>query len=99
MEHTATPWKTNRHMDSGDWVIRDADDWIIANCYDTDTDQTPPLQEANATFIVQCCNHHDALVEALTDLLTAWHFQMDAYKEMPVETRAKAILDKIEKGE
>lgn len=58
--HTATPWKANRHMDSGDWVVREQDDWIIANCVDPDTDPTPDIAKANAEHIVKCVNGHES---------------------------------------
>lgn len=95
MEHTKLPWRVG-----GDLISHK--DIEIATVWSRRPKQrqfSPDQSEAdaNAAFIVKCCNNFEELVEALEALLTDWHFQMNAYKEMPVETRARAILEKIEK--
>lgn len=67
-EHTPTPWKTGGSF--GLDVLTSDGNTHIANCgiYQGENEYTQGKQ-ANAEFIVRAVNNHDALVEALNELL------------------------------
>ena len=64
-QHTPTPWETSFY---GETVSPPKGDWSI--CAEGGGDMVASLagcvdQEANAKFIVGCCNAHDELVKQL----------------------------------
>lgn len=69
-QHTDLPWNfSNFTMFNNMLIIEDAESCIVAlvgNAFLNGVNR----QQANAEFIVNSCNHHDALVKALRDLLT-----------------------------
>jgi hypothetical protein len=93
MNHTPTPWTTHDHSHPSDQVFM-LDGTIVADC--KWTKHTPEQREANATFIVQACNAHDALVEQLTLahrmlLQTSWREEQAFMNEI---TAALALAQK-----
>lgn len=63
-------------MKYGDLEIHGSDKFIIG-CFDP---RETVIDAANAAFIVRACNSHDALVEALENLLNA----NPAFRSMPL---------------
>ena len=62
-KHAATPWTVQTDGNGFFWIDKLTGDggYTVCNCGDERDD----LSEANATFIVQCCNSHDDLLAAL----------------------------------
>lgn len=51
-KHTKRPWKISEHLDTGESVVRDADDIIVANCgVDQWEHRREPEMKANAKLI------------------------------------------------
>lgn len=64
--HTPTPWRVYDHMPN---CIEDAmGNDVFAQAMNKGSERN----EANAAFIVQACNAHDALVAALRDVLSQY---------------------------
>lgn len=75
-EHTKTPWEMTKQPGQFHFIISDSllDDCRIAACFQSE-DITYERAEANAAYIVQCVNSHEALVKALNACLVdlrAW---------------------------
>ena len=68
MTHTPTPWHVSAHWDSYYSPY-----YLLHGDVPADNEQTATSirdqHEANAAFIVRCCNSHDELVKALEELL------------------------------
>ena len=64
MTHTPTPWHVSAHWDSYYSPY-----YLLHGDVPADNEQTATSirdqHEANAAFIVRCCNSHDQLVKAL----------------------------------
>ena len=62
--HTKRPWKISEHLDTGEPVIRDSEDYIIANCGVEPFDPREfSEQEANAKLIAAAPELLEALKE------------------------------------
>lgn len=70
-QHTPGPWHVN-----GQWI----DNYDSEPVCHLPPDATYKNRDANAAFIVRACNSHDALVEALENLLAA----NPAFRSMPI---------------
>ena len=93
---TATPWHTESGVEGEQprWIVG-AKGEQIAQCY---SDYVNPVS-ANAAFIVQAVNAHDALVKALEDMLRAVNdciedgsLDADAVKKHDSTIQARAAL-------
>jgi len=80
-QHTPTPWayRPNEFDDWG-WIraangdlvaVAKASPWLTAEDFTLFREIKSDPAIANAAFIVRACNSHDALVEALTKLISA----------------------------
>lgn len=69
-EHTATPWHIQHEFDFEPTFILAGEDeeLLVAACRPDEL----PNARANAAFIVRAVNAHDALVEAVKQLLQAY---------------------------
>lgn len=72
INHTPTPWRVGAEMNDiiGPPTERNPDGMIAAVRYLGNSDAAKGESCDNAAFIVQACNAHDALVEALRLMLT-----------------------------
>lgn len=77
-EHTPTPWTVDKVHFSGECHLHGPNGEEFALLYVSDgaDDPEPYPAEANAAFIVKAVNNHDALVEALEDLISDAERQM-----------------------
>ena len=63
MEHSPTPWRVNVSALEYLEIRSDGENGQICGCGEVDSE----IDQANAAFIVQAVNAHDALVEALEE--------------------------------
>ena len=68
--HTATPWGIELdYRDRTKTIITSKlDDYMVASCNHAICND--PQNEANAAFICRACNSHEALCDALRNVLT-----------------------------
>ena len=82
-EHTPTPWMVSKEQDNQYVIRHPGEKWDLATCWfpraavregDKDSeafwDALRDEQDANAAHIVKCVNSHDALVEALREVVS-----------------------------
>ena len=101
MEHTKTPWKVNNVFieNAENQYFVSEDKWGGANiaCCGSSVSGDWDINEANAAYIVKCCNNFEAmefrLNIALAALTNPQSFDLDQVRE---DTRA--ILQRIERG-
>ena len=108
MNHTPGPWTHNFGQDG--WLIEAADEeqtYRVACVFEDigayripDADNRDDEGEANARFIVQACNSHDELLEALRGLCDELHKgrKLDARKDyslLVADAQARAAIAKV----
>lgn len=82
------PWKVQHEPAS--ISILDSTDYPVTHLNTTLEDDLP---NANARYLVQAVNHHEALVEVLHALVYSPNTKSNALRD-----RARAVLTDIEKG-
>jgi hypothetical protein len=92
-EHTPTPWRIRNDFGGG-WIQGSPADGETYGDRVANLAKPKTIGAANAAFIVKAVNNHDALVEALEDLLSDADRQMkNPSHHIPFSyEKAKAIL-------
>ena len=98
-QHTPTPWSIgglSSNPGEGHVIESDSADRTIAwtansYCASNDEEYISQEDEANADFIIQACNSHDALVEVLETLMALEDGEPGSYDDPDTQERADEI--------
>ncbi len=94
-QHTPTPW----HVDNSGIVVGSrAPNGSTDLIADLHTSAMPAEARANAALIVRAVNNHQALVEALTKLISWWDFDPNGQLPVGIVNDARAALAAATEG-